>query len=391
MRSLALATVGLLAACSSSGPGDPANPDASTSTDPDAASPVYPNGNPDGACTDALPAGARPADVSHPTAVIGTGTPASCTFAALDAAVRQGGIITFDCGAAPTTITIASAMKLPIDKDTVIDGGGKITLDGHDATSILRFEGTNFMVNEHRVTVQHIAFKNGRIAGSMPIPAAPAPCSQGFNDGEGGAIFVRDGNLTVIDALFEGNNAAPLGPDVGGGAIRMLGSKHGVLVVGSTFRNNHASNGAAIGCLFSELDVYNSLVEGNSATGHDANNDDATKCNVINNGQHEIGSGGNGGSLYSDGASTTANPVNVVLCGNKIVNNAAGANAFGGGLFFTSNNFGGTISIADTVMTGNTGGHWTSVHEGSVTNAGTAVGTNALSITIARSTLQGVP
>ena len=48
-----------------------------------------------------------------------------------------------------------------------------------------------------------------------------------------------------------------------------------------------------------------------------------------------------------------------MLCGDKIVNNAAGVNAFGGGLFFTSNNFGGTLTITDTTMTGNTGGHWT--------------------------------
>jgi hypothetical protein len=41
-------------------------------------------------------------------------------------------------------------------------------------------------------------------------------------------------------------------------------------------------------------------------------------------------------------------------------------------------------------MTGNTGGHWTQVHMG-MTNAGTAVGTNARSLTIFNSTLQGVP
>ena len=58
----------------------------------------------------------------------------------------------------------------------------------------------------------------------------------------------------------------------------MLGSKHGILVVSSTFRRNQASNGAAIGALFAELDVYNSLVEDNMATGHDANNDDASQC-----------------------------------------------------------------------------------------------------------------
>jgi hypothetical protein len=41
-------------------------------------------------------------------------------------------------------------------------------------------------------------------------------------------------------------------------------------------------------------------------------------------------------------------------------------------------------------MTGNTGGHWTSVKSGSVTDAGTAVGTNNKSTTITNSTLQGL-
>jgi hypothetical protein len=300
--------------------------------------------------------------------------------------VTKGGIITFDCGSAPVTIAVTATMNLPINKNTVIDGGEKITLDGGGNVQLLRFDSPNFQATEIRVTLQRLRFVNAKITGSSPIPVAPAPCSQGFNAGEGGAIFMRDGNLSVIDSIFENDKAAPLGPDVGGGAIRMLGSKHGVIIAGSTFKNNTASNGGAVGCLFSELDVYDSLFDGNAATGHDANNDDATKCNVINNGQHEIGSGGNGGALYSDGAS-----VNVTLCGDKIVNNGAGTNAFGGGLFFTSNDFGGTLAFTDTTMTGNTGGHWTSVKAGSVTNAGTAVGTNAKSITITNSTLQGVP
>ena len=82
--------------------------------------------------------------------------------------------------------------------------------------------------------------------------------------------------------------------------------------------------------------------------------------------------------------------MNVTLCGDAITNNTAGMNAFGGGLFFTSNNYGGSLSIADTTMTGNTGGHWTNVQSGSVTSAGTAVGTNTKSITITSSTIQGV-
>ena len=341
-------------------------------------------GNPDRTCSQAIPPEGSPADVSRPTAVVGTGSAASCTFAALKAAVEAGGVVTFNCGSAPVTISVTTTMNLPIGRNTVIDGGRKIALDGHGAVQILRFESPNFQALDTRVTLQHITLINGMIAGSNPIPSAPAPCSQGFNDGEGGAVFIRDGNLSVIDSVFIGNQAAPLGPDVAGGAIRMLGSKNGIVIVGSTFRNNSASNGAAVGCLFSPLAVYNSLFENNLATGNGANSDDASKCNVINNGQHEVGSGGNGGALYSDG-----NSVDVSLCADKIVNNAAGANAFGGGLFFTSNNFGGDLSIVETTMMGNTGGSWTISH-GGATNAGTAVGTNTHSLTITNSTLQGL-
>ncbi len=55
----------------------------------------------------------------------------------------------------------------------------------------------------------------------------------------------------------------------------------------------------------------------------------------------------------------------------------------------TSNDFTGTITVQDSVITGNTGGSWTQVAQGSVTNLGTAFGVNALSATVVNSTLQG--
>lgn len=318
--------------------------------------------------------------------MVGTGTEASCTLAQLKAAATAGGVITFNCGSGPVTILVTATLNLPTSKNTLIDGGNKITLDGGGVVQILNFNSPGFQTNTMGLTLQHITLINGKTTPTQAIPTAPAPCSQGWDDGEGGALYMRDGNLTIIDSIFMNNQAAPLGPDTGGGAIYVLGSKNGVLIVGSTFSNNAASNGGAVGCLFSELDVYNSLVSNNTATGNGANNDDASKCSVINNGQNEVGSGGNGGALYSDG-----NSVNVTLCGDAILNNSAGVNAFGGGLFFTSNDMGGTLTIADTTMTGNTGGSWTQVSGGSVTNAGTAVGTNAKSITVTNSTLQGYP
>jgi hypothetical protein len=303
----------------------------------------------------------------------------------LNTALGKGGVITFDCGGA-VTIAITATLKVPTDKDTVIDGGKLVTLDGQGSHQIMSFDSPGWQTNEHRLTLQHLRLINAKETGTNAIPTAPAPCSQGFDDGQGGAVYMRDGNLTVIDSIFTGNQAAPLGPDTGGGAIYVQGSKHGVLIVGSTFEHNSASNAGAVGGLFAELDIYDSLFDNNTAVGSGANNNDPSKCSVMNNGQNEVGSGGNGGAIYSDGID-----VNITLCGDRIAGNAAGQGAFGGGLFFTSNNFAGTLSITDTTMTGNTGGHWTNVKSGSVTNAGDAVGTNCQSITIQNSTIQGAP
>jgi hypothetical protein len=343
-------------------------------------------GNPNGSCSAGVPALGKPADTSHPTTVVGTGPAATCTFSQLQAAVTKGGIVTFNCGSAPVTIRVTSTLSVPTDKNTVIDGGNVITLDGGSSVQILSFNSSNFQANDNRLTLQHITLTNGKMTPTKAIPTAPPPCSQGWDDGEGGALYMRDGNLTVIDATFTNNQAALLGPDTGGGAIYVLGSKHGALIVGSTFEGNTASNGGGVGGLFTELDIYNSLFTGNKAAGHDANNNEPSKCSVMNNGQNETGSGGNGGAMYSDG-----NSVNVTLCGDDIENNSAGTNAFGGGLFFTSNDMMGNLSITDTTMKGNTGGSWTNVSTGSVMNVGTAIGVNANSITVTSSMLQGVP
>jgi hypothetical protein len=369
-----------------------AGQDAATTTPRDAApsgsdaATIGPAGNPNGSCRGGIPAKGTVADTSNPTSVVGTGTAASCTFSLLDAAVTKGGVITFDCGDGAVTIPIAATMNLPTNKNTVIDGGNRITLDGGHAVQILNFNSSNFQANSNGLTLQHLALVNAKSRPTDMIPTAPAPCSQGYDDGQGGALFMRDGNLTVIDCIFTGNQAAPLGPDTGGGAIYLEGSKNGAMIVGSTFSNNSGANAGAIGSLFAELDIYDSLFTGNTATGHDANNNDASMCTAMNNGQNEIGSGGNGGAIYGDG-----NSFNITLCGDAVLNIAAGSKAFGGGLFFTSDDMLGVLTITDTTMTGNTGGHWTNVSTGSVTNVGTAIGVNAKSITVTNSTLQDAP
>ena len=233
-------------------------------------------GNPSGSCSAGVPAGGQPVDTSSPTTVVGDGTAASCTLAALQAAVAKAGVITFACGSAPATIAVTSTIDVRVDANTVIDGGGLITLDGGGAVRILSFDSPGWQTDTYRLTLQHLGLANGKAVPTQAIPTAPAPCSQGWDDGQGGAVYMRDGNLTVIDCVFTNNQAAPLGPDTGGGAIYVQGSKSGMLIVQSTFTGNKASNAGAIGGLWAELDVYDSLVKGNSAIGSGANDD--TPC-----------------------------------------------------------------------------------------------------------------
>ena len=161
----------------------------------------------------------------------------------------------------------------------MIDGGNKVTLDGGGgrADPPLRQPELAGQRDPRDAAAHRVRARQGD-ADRCRSRRAPAPCSQGFNDGEGGAIYMRDGNLTVIDALFDGQPRRAARPrhrrrrD-----LRCSAASTASSIVGSTFRNNSASNGGAIGCLFAELDIYNSLFKDNNATGHDANNDDATQ------------------------------------------------------------------------------------------------------------------
>jgi hypothetical protein len=311
------------------------------------AGPVSKAGNPDATCSDTLPAQAQPADSSHPTTVVGSGTSATCSFASLSAAIQQGGVITFNCGAADTSIAVSATLNLPTDRNTVIDGGNKITLDGGNSVRILQWNSSDWQKNTHTLTLQHVVLANGKASGTQLIPTRPAPCSQGYNDGQGGALYMRDGGLRAIDVTFTNNQAAELGPDTGGGALYLLGCSP-AYIRSCTFSGNQASNAGAMGSLFTTDFIYDSLFDNNSAIGHGANNNDASMCSYMNNGQNEIGSGGNGGAIYSDGVA-----MDITICGSQIRNNKAGA--FGAGIFFTSNDQSnkGTLTIRDTTMFNN--------------------------------------
>lgn len=338
------------------------SPDGGTGDGGTAAWPTA--GNPDGGCTSlALPGQAQPVDTSHPTTVVGTGTPASCTFSALAAAVQKGGIITFNCGPGLVTIPVTATLTPPTSNayasqapvNTVIDGGNKITLDGGNAVRILSWiHSGSWRVNSDTLTLQHIRLVNGKATPTAAIPpCAPdggisnTQCSQGWDDGEGGALSMQDGLLRVIDVTFANNQAALLGPDTGGGALYLYGTGQPAYIVKSTFQNNTASNAGAIGMLWAGAFIFDSLFDGNRAVGTGANNNDPTQCTCINNGQNEIGSGGNGGAVYKDGA----DGVDLTICGTLIRNNSA--NEFGSAVFLTADGSTAKLILDDSLLINN--------------------------------------
>jgi hypothetical protein len=174
---------------------------------------------------------------------------------------------------------------------------------------------------------------------------APSPCSQGTKiDGGGGAIYVRDGKLRIWNTVFKNNTGPASGPDVGGGAIYVLGSL-GTTIVGSTFDSNHAANGGAVGSLWGDVSIYNSRFTSNRATGSGANSIKSS-CHV-NGG--ESGNGGNGGAVVMDGGEAYA----VTVCGSTFASNAGGAGALGGAIFRTPDAAMQTTTIDRSAFTGN--------------------------------------
>lgn len=314
----------------SSGTGTGGNPN----TNPDNGPPA---GNPDGKCS--IPADAQLEDVSKPDHVVGTGTKESCTSQAFVDAVAQSGVITFNCGPDPVTITLDQTAKIFNDKGpkVVIDGGGKVTLSGGGKERIL-YQNTcdpaQVWTTDHcndqdtpQLTVQNMTFVDGS--------------AKGLEDG-GGAIFVRGGRFKVINSRFFNNVCDDTGPDVGGGAIRVFDQYQDlpVYVVNSTFGGkpelgNVGSNGGGLSSIGVSYTVINSLFSHNRAIGYGANP-----------AQQGTPGGGSGGAIYNDG-----NTFTLTLCGVSMTDNSAKEG--GGAIFFVSNNKTGSLIIQDSFLSNN--------------------------------------
>lgn len=311
---------------------------------PDVPDDLPPPGNADGSCS--IPAEAGLEDVSQPDTVVGDGTPQSCTSEVTIAAIESGGVITFDCGPDPVTITLERTAKIFNDAgpDIVIDGGGLVTLSGGGQRRILYMN----TCDENQVwTTSHCNDQDHPRLSIQNLTFIDADSSdEGEYDG-GGAIYARGGQLKIINSRFFRNRCVETGPDVGGAAIRVFDQFEGrpVYVVNSTFGGtaelgNSCANGGAISSIGVSWTILNSHFSFNRAVGNGGNPAEAGTPG-----------GGSGGAIYNDG-----NTMTLSLCGTTITDNEVVQH--GSAIFFVSNDHSGDIRIDQSTITRNQGGSW---------------------------------
>jgi predicted outer membrane repeat protein len=283
-----------------------------------------------------VPAAGRPVDTSHPNRMVGHGTPASCTSAAVLAAVRAGGIIRFSCGPNQVTIRMnATAKVVNTSPEVVLDGGGLVTLSGEGRRRILYLDTCDpaqKWTTSHcqdqatpRLVIQNVGFEDGNSTG------------QRFDGGGGGAIFDRGGRLRIVNATFTDNRCNPSGPDLGGAAVRALSQYRNlpVYVVNSRFSGGVCSNGAALSSIGVSWTVLDDRFVDNRAIGSGANP-----------AQSGTPGGGSGGAIYNDG-----DLMKLSIGGSLFMDNHA--NEGGGAIFFVSDNLTGTMSITSSTLEDN--------------------------------------
>ena len=248
------------------------------------------------------------------SAVVGNGTPASCTEAAFDTALAAansgGGTITFNCGAAVKTITFTGQKN--ILANVIINGNDRIVLNGGSVTR-------HFFVNNGLTfRLQHITLSDGNSAvGGGAIEASGAQVFlesvqlvNNYAPNQGGAVYCYvgvGGTLTISDSLFENNVSNNGGAIYNDGCVTTISN--------STFKTNQANNGGfgSGGAIYNSmpftpalhtLTVNNSLFQGNSALDGGGLYNDSGASAILNSATFKSNTGGHGGGLENSGTVT---------------------------------------------------------------------------------------
>ncbi len=258
---------------------------------------------------------------AHAAGVVGNGTPGSCTDATYAAAMAGGGLVTFNCGPNPVTISVTTKV-IGSGETATVDGGDRVILDGGGTLQHFLVLGGGAL-NLRHITLQHGSFGDGGAifvaqGGSARLATVTIrDCEVDGSDADGGAIQNR-GTLEVAGGQFLRNHA-----DDGGGAINNNGGT--VTIRSSTFISNTAFNGGALNNASGSLDVSTSLLYSSTVDNQ-------------------------GGGLFATGGTLAV--TNVTIANN---------NAFRGGGIYGQNNV--VINVLNSTIYGNqaasaAGGIW---------------------------------
>jgi hypothetical protein len=261
--------------------------------------------------------------------VVGDGTPKSCTEATLDAALSNGGRITFDCGPSLHTISISSPKTITVD--TTLDGQHLITLSGRNLSRIFAVT-VNATLNLQQLTLAN---------GSANL---------------GGAIY-NAGSMEITDCVLINNQSS----GGSGGGIYNDGT---LAISNSTLSNNGAQNGWG-GAIFNAGWLYlkNNTISNNSG--------DLAGGGILNTGSASIiedtfinNSGGYGGGFENWGTA--------IIMDSNITSNIT-THGMGGGVHNT-----GQLTISGSTLSGNSSA--AKQNGGGLSNQGNAKITNSLFI-----------
>jgi hypothetical protein len=261
--------------------------------------------------------------------IVGSGTAASCSEGALNAALSGGGTLTFDCGDA-ATIAITSVKT--IDADTVIQGGNRVTISGSNAVQVFRVEvGVHLELDGVTIADGFGDLEPGggiRNLGTLVI--RNSTLANNFTLGFGGAV-ANEGTCSMSDTTLADN----IGGN-GGGAIanfRTLEIRRSLLFrntagLDSILGQEIPGSGGGIEN-FGTLTISNSTLSTNTAV---------TYVDV------DLGDiPGFGGGLFNPGTATVAN---CTFSRNRTTNN----HPEGGGIVNE-----GTLAIRNTIIANSTG------------------------------------
>jgi hypothetical protein len=253
----------------------------------------------------------------------------TCTYAALNAAVQDGGTIDFGCdGTIPFTrkyMLVYLPNPVTVTKSVTIDASDhSVTLDGQSKSQIFR-------VASGSLTLVDLVLANASTTGVMGNPGQyttppdldGADGSRGTDgsDGAAGAAGEAGGNGTSGDDGGDGHNGQAGGPGEGG-AIYVAKGAH-LVVIGGSFKSDAVKGGAGGA----------GAAGGNGGNGGDGGNGG-------NGGDNPDGSGGNGGKAGNGGEGGK---------GGSGGDGRDGATGAGGAIYSE-----GTVTVVGTVFNGDT-------------------------------------